>query len=232
MNLCMKCEMKHNNNHNIINYKNFLPDEDEIKKELKIFKDKINKLKETFQEVINMLNNISDNFQKLYKICYDIIYNYNFRQRNYEILKNVNSIKDVINLKDIDVIIDMKSDIKNKFEKIYNIFYKMNNYNYLSPKEKFSRETLGQDNNFNKTKNNLTLVFSFQGNRYPIKATSDMILGDVFIKFYKILGLSYDDNISFYYNAMEIEFAMKEKTLSELRIHNLFIFDVVQRNFC
>jgi hypothetical protein len=65
MNLCMKCEMKHNNNHIIINYKNILPDEDEIKKELKIFKDKIDKLQETFKEVINMLNKITGDFQKL-----------------------------------------------------------------------------------------------------------------------------------------------------------------------
>ena len=140
MNLCMKCEMKHNINHIIINYKNILPDEDEIKKELKIFKNKIEKLQETFKEVINMLNKITDNFQKVYKICYDIIYNYNLRQRNYEILQNVQSVKRFINFfEDIDVIINMKSDIKHKFGKIYNIFYKMGGYNDLSPQKKLPR---------------------------------------------------------------------------------------------
>jgi len=228
INLCMKCETKHNNHHEIINYKNILPDEDQIKKELKIFKDKIDKLKETFKEVINMLNNIYDNFQKLYKICYDIVYNYNLRQRNYEILANVNSAKDFMNSEDIDVIISTKSDIKNKFGKIYNVFYKMRGYKDLSLKEKLSRGTLGQDNNFNKAKNNLTLIFKYLGNNYTIQATSDMMLGEVFIKFLNKEGLSYDD-IYFYHNSSELPNSCRSKTLFELGIQNFFLFDVVAK---
>jgi hypothetical protein len=226
----MKCETKHNINHNIINYKNILPDEDEIKKDLKIFKDKIDKLKETIKELINMLNNIYDNFQKLYKICYDIVYNYNLRQRNYEILANVNSVKDFIILEDIDVIISKKSDIKNKFGKIYNVFYKMGGYKDLSLKEKLSKGALRQDNNLNNAKKKLSLVFKHLGRNYIIQATSDMMLGEVFIEFLNKLnqeGLSYDD-IEFYYNSIKINHGELEKnTLSELGISNSSTFYAV-----
>ena len=129
INLCMKCEMKHNNYHNIINYKNILPDEDEIKKELKIFKKKIDILQRNINELRNILNSVSDNLQSYYKIAYDIVYNYNLRQRNYEILANVNSVKDLIRQKDIDNIINMKNENQEKVGKIYNIFNKINNYN-------------------------------------------------------------------------------------------------------
>ena len=119
LNLCMKCEMKHNNNHSIINYKAILPDDDEIKKELNQFKNKIDKLKENICTMINILNNVYDNLKYFHTIFYDIIYNYNLRQRNYEILNNVNSVQNFFNLKDIDDIINKRNFYQYKFSKIY-----------------------------------------------------------------------------------------------------------------
>ena len=125
-NLCMKCEMKHDNNHKIINYKNILPDEDEIKKELKSFKNKIDKLKENITEIINILNKVYENFEIYYKIMYDILYNYNIQQSNYEILQNLNSIKNYINLKDIDSIINENNGYKKKFYALFDLYKRMN----------------------------------------------------------------------------------------------------------
>ena len=122
----MKCEKKHDNNHKIINYTNILPDEDEIKKELKLFRNKIDKLKGDVTELINILNKVSENIEIYYKIIYDILYNYNIQQRNYEILKNVNIIKNYINLKDIDTIIKENNGYKKKFYKLFDIYSKMN----------------------------------------------------------------------------------------------------------
>ena len=73
-NLCMKCELKHNKFHQIINFKNIFPDEEAIKDDLKIFKQKIDKFKEKIGEFVNKLNNISKNIDIYYKIIYDIIY--------------------------------------------------------------------------------------------------------------------------------------------------------------
>ena len=102
----MKCEKEHNSNHGIINYKNILPDEDEIKQELKIFRNKIDKFKEIVNEIINVLNKVSENMENYYQINYDILYNYNLQQRNYEILSNINSVINFINLDDFDNIIN------------------------------------------------------------------------------------------------------------------------------
>jgi hypothetical protein len=43
MNLCLQCEIKHNN-HEIINYRNIPLNENKIKEEIEEFKNKINKL--------------------------------------------------------------------------------------------------------------------------------------------------------------------------------------------
>ena len=123
----MKCEQKHDKYHKIINYKNILPDEDEIKKELIEFKNKIDKFKNVIKEIINISNNVYENLQKYYQIFYDIIYNYNLRQRNNEELINVNSVKNFNNLKDIDDLTFKPNHYLFNFTKIYGIFCKMNN---------------------------------------------------------------------------------------------------------
>ena len=121
----MKCEKGHNSNHGIINYKNILPDEDEIKQELKIFRNKIDKFKEIVSEIINMLNKVSENMENYYQINYDILYNYNLQQRNYEILSNINSVINFINLDDFDNIINDNNNIKTKFTYIFDIYNKI-----------------------------------------------------------------------------------------------------------
>ena len=65
--------------------------------------------------------------QKFYQIFYDIIYNYNLRQRNYEKIVNVNSVKNFNNLKDIDDLTFKPNHYLFNFTKIYGIFCKMNN---------------------------------------------------------------------------------------------------------
>ena len=59
-----------------------------------------------------------------YKINEDIINNYNIKNRNYEILYNLNKIKEDNIEKELENIIN--SDIKNKFNNIFNIYTKMN----------------------------------------------------------------------------------------------------------
>jgi len=60
-----------------------------------------------------------------YKINEDIINNYNNKNRNYEILYNINKIKDNNILFNLRNIID-KSGVKNKFNNIFDIYCNMN----------------------------------------------------------------------------------------------------------
>ena len=167
-----------------------------MKNELKKFKNKIDKLKEIIKELNNILNNVSDIFQNFYKIFYDIVYNYDLRRRNYQILKNVNSVKDFITLNDIDKIL-LEKDFKHKFEKIYDIYYQMN------------------------VADKIVLIFEYQGNRITIQATKDMTFEEVCLKFFDLVNLPNDGKYKIYYNSMEIPKHFLSRTLFELQLTNL-----------
>ena len=124
-NLCMFCEKKHDNNHKKIEYKNIIESRNNIKEEIKNFKNKIYIFINNIKEIIEKLNNVIKNITIYYKINYVIINNYDTKKKNYEIIKNVYEIKNNVKLNIIDDIIN-ESDIKIKFEKIINIYNKMN----------------------------------------------------------------------------------------------------------
>ena len=109
----MNCENKHDIKHNNINYKNILP-EDNIKEELKAFRDKLDKLNNSINEIKNVLNKVSDNMEIYYTIIYDIVNNFDKKKKNYEILKNISSVKDFINIPDIEDILGANDDYKKK----------------------------------------------------------------------------------------------------------------------
>ena len=56
----------------------------------------MDELKKYIKEIIDKLNNVTESMEKYYKIFYDLSYNFNIRQRNYEILENINSIQNYI----------------------------------------------------------------------------------------------------------------------------------------
>ena len=209
INLCMKCEKKHNNYHDIINYKNILPDEDEIKKELKEFKNKIDKFKNTIKEIINISNNVYENLQKFYQIFYDIIYNYNLRKRNYETLINVNSVKNFINLKDFDALIDKQNDYGNKVNKIYDIYCKMNKMNNVK----------------NDNIPNMNVIFRLNYNDICIQTNNSCIFAEVGLKFLKRMGVN--KIYKFFLNGKELSLT-SDKTLDELGITNFSVIDVIE----
>ena len=82
--------------------------------------------------------------EKYYKINYDLINNYKKENINYQILENINEIKNNIKLKDIDEIIN-NNDINNKFKNILYLSEKFRNKKIKSIDEnKYSNNT----NNF------------------------------------------------------------------------------------
>ena len=184
INLCSKCELEHNN-HEIIKYINILPDENQIKEELKEFRNKINKLNDKMNNIINILNKIKENIELYYKINNNIITNYKKENINYEILYNINEIKNNIKIKDIDEIIK-DNNINNEFKNLLNIYYKMtnkNNYNrnislIYDGKKRFEDKNKSRNNNkdkeINKIKNKnndneITIIYKINKNDTKIK---------------------------------------------------------------
>ena len=76
------------------------------------------------KEIINKLNEVMENIEIYYNICNNIINNYNIKNRNYQILKNM---KEVINIDSIEDINNLTTDknINNKFSKIIDMYNKM-----------------------------------------------------------------------------------------------------------
>ena len=73
-NIYIKCINKHTE-HEIINYQNILPKEEEKTKKLKILKTKIEYMKEYLNEVIHIIQETINNYEILYEVQKNIINN-------------------------------------------------------------------------------------------------------------------------------------------------------------
>ena len=124
-NICMQCESTHSN-HEIIYFSKILPNVEKLQSETKILRQKINIFNNYIKELINRLNKVKENIDIFYKIYDGIINNYEIKNRNYEILQNINDIKYDNVLNNINRVIK-ESDINNKFIYINEIFEKMKN---------------------------------------------------------------------------------------------------------
>ena len=102
----MDCEAQHNNSHKIINYKKILPNRDEIMKILDKYQQKIDQLNNDLNAIIKIINKVKENMEILYKINFDLFNSYEIQKRDYYKLKNLNDIKNNINIKHIDEIIN------------------------------------------------------------------------------------------------------------------------------
>ena len=122
-NICMFCENEHDS-HGIIYYKNIIPNKDKIKNELNELRYKIDKMNDNIKEIINILNKTSEYLEILYKINNDIINNYNIKNRNYQILQNINEMSNKNIINDINDIINEKK-IEKKLKNILKIYYKI-----------------------------------------------------------------------------------------------------------
>ena len=112
-NICKKCEEKHNN-HLIDNYQKIIPKEEYVQNIKKMNDELINKVKkfnDELNELINLLNNISNNIQKDLKtfleISNKVINDFNIEKKNYQAIQNLkvinNTISDSPILKNIDL---------------------------------------------------------------------------------------------------------------------------------
>lgn len=115
----MLCESEHLK-HKKISFGEILPKKENKIKESKDLRQLIDiyktNIKEFKDKIDNILNIINEGFVFYYKICNNIIDNYDNTQRNYQILQNINEINYEFIKKDISEIIN-----ENNFSKKLNI---------------------------------------------------------------------------------------------------------------
>ena len=141
--ICIYCEEEHND-HETLDFRTILIDKKELvntNENLKIvldkFKNKINTIKEIFDKMVIILDDY-------YKINNDIINNYNINKRNYNILKTLNNlkidnekvIKDLTNVINSDNILDL-------YEFSFNNFYNNNGERYIGEFKKGLKDGKG-----------------------------------------------------------------------------------------
>ena len=125
-NLCILCP-KHDNAHEIVEYKHILPNKEKINEMIIELRGKINKFNKIILEIIEKLQKVKEKMEIFYKINYDIFKNYENQNINYEIIQNINGIIDNIQKNSIDEIINDNNKLSIKAMNILEIYHKMFN---------------------------------------------------------------------------------------------------------
>ena len=162
-NICIECEKAHKK-HEILSYSDLFPEQNEKKKELDDFKNLVDKVKNEIIEIKSICDYYMENIEIYYKIYSDIInnYDYNNKNRNYQILKNISDIKDKIIIQDMNEIVqENKKSLK--FCKIYEIFNKMNKKSVK--KEPETKNNLNKVNNKNINNININRILNKNNNK-------------------------------------------------------------------
>ena len=123
-NICPRCEKDHLNHENISLTKMIIEKKDLLIK-LNDIKNIMNVYNENINKIIEILNNMKNDINNYYKLIEYIVNNYNDKERNYEILNNINEMINNNMINDIKNIND-ENDIKIKFNNIFDIYNKKN----------------------------------------------------------------------------------------------------------
>lgn len=102
----------------------------ELLKKLNELKKSINLFNENFDKYYEILNVVKKNINNYYKLAEYMINNYEQKERNYQIIYNINEIiynNDIIN--EINQT-NKTRNIRNKFDDIYNVCNKINTYKF------------------------------------------------------------------------------------------------------
>ena len=138
-NICKLCQDQEDHElHEIIYYQEIRPNDKEIKEQLYDFRQKLDKFKCNIRDIMKLLNKVIDNMEIFYKINTDIVNSYEPEMGNYQLIQNMNVVKNIINIKDIDEVIN-DNNIYNKFQNILNISNKMNDKNLYNTNVKIDK---------------------------------------------------------------------------------------------
>ena len=172
-NLCIQCEQNHKN-HNIILFRDIFTNIDDIKTNMQNFKLEIDSLKNAIKTIITTLNDFIFNIDQYYEILNNILNNFTIQNKNYEILYNINEIKNNCKNKEISEI--NEQDISSQFKNILKLCYKFNN---IFDNTKVNNKIINKNNNINDT-NSHSQVFNQKLIRnkteiFEIKKLNDLI---------------------------------------------------------
>jgi len=182
--LCLECEKeKKHKNHKIIKFESIPLDENEIK----VFKDKVDKFNEKIEEIIKILNETKGSIEIYYSIIDNILKKYQSENSNYQILQNISDIKNNINIKEIEDIIN-DNDFNSVYINILNLYNKIkgNNFHFIYEKKENDNYNdknidIDKSKNHNIKKNEKITLYEL---KYKIKEkdTKIKIFGKNFVK--------------------------------------------------
>ena len=127
-NLCLFC--KAHNSHKCISFEKIIPNIDDLKNWITKLRKKLDKFNEKIKEIIDKMNKIKENMEIYYNLYYEMIDNFDNKNRNYELIQNLNEINsNRIQKISKDIKIVIFEPIINKFEILMEIYEKMINDN-------------------------------------------------------------------------------------------------------
>ena len=129
-NICTKCERDHAN-HPKKSYGIMFPDKNNLLNELKAYKSNIDLFNTEANNIIKKINYVQERINKVYNIYYEMVNNYEDKDRNYQIFTSLNNIKKDKLLNQLKIINQKKNDI-DKMVDIMTIHKKLNYSNDIS----------------------------------------------------------------------------------------------------
>ena len=156
-NLCTLCDG--HKEHKRIFFVDILPKKEDLIKKKQLLKSTIDDFNSEIKVLISRFNEVTNKINIYYKIIEDMINNYDNKNRNYEIIYNLNQIQNNNINEELKKIIRC-NNITEKYNNILNIYKKMNHdeinliYNIKGLKELY----LFGSNFVSKNKNNLKLI--------------------------------------------------------------------------
>ena len=126
--LCLKCEMRHNIKHKIIEFKDILPNKHflgKVKYTQNKFREYIDKMQEEINKIVRTLHSFLDSLNAYYQINEEIVKNYDLRLRNFFSIKNISSYNTQRLLDDMNCALK-ENDLEKKINLILDINSKIN----------------------------------------------------------------------------------------------------------
>ena len=126
-NLCLYC--KDHDSHECISFERIIPNIDDLKNNITKLRKKLDKFNEKIKMIINKINKVKENMEIYYNIYNDMLNNFLNKNRNYELIQNLNEITANNHNISKDIKIVIFEPIINKFETLMDIYDKMINDN-------------------------------------------------------------------------------------------------------
>ena len=126
--LCLKCELRHNLKHKIIEFKDILPNKHflgKVKSTQSKFREYIDQMQEEINKIVRTLHSFLDSLNAYYQINEEIVNNYDLRLRNYFSIKNISNYNTQRLLDDMNCAIK-ENDLEKKINLILDINSKIN----------------------------------------------------------------------------------------------------------